>query len=47
MRAISDSEARHSLKSVLVKVVNKADVTLINRPDVANVAVMPLGHCNA
>ncbi len=38
MRVISYSEARNSLKTVLDKVVNDVDVTIINRCDAANAA---------
>jgi antitoxin YefM len=47
MHVISYSEARNSLKSVLDKVVNDVDVTIINRRDAANAVVMSLDHYNS
>lgn len=44
MHVISYSEARNSLKSVLDKVINDMDVTIINRSGGANVVVMSLDH---
>lgn len=47
MHVISYSEARNSLKSVLDKVVNDVDVTIINRRDAPNAVVMSLDHYNS
>lgn len=47
MHVISYSEVRNSLKSVLDKVVNDIDVTIIKRPDASNVVVMSLDHYNS
>lgn len=47
MHVISYSEARNSLKSVLDKVINDMDVTIINRTGGANVVVMSLDHYNS
>lgn len=47
MHVISYSEARNSLKTVLDKVVNDVDVTIINRRDAANAVVMSLDHYNS
>ncbi len=47
MNVISYSEARNSLKSVLDKVINDMDFTIINRRDAANAVVMSLDHYNS
>jgi antitoxin YefM len=44
MRIITYSEARSSLKSVLDRVHDDADVTVIGRRDGADAVVMSLGH---
>jgi antitoxin YefM len=47
VQVVSYSEARNSLKTVLDRVVNDVDVTIINRRDAANAVVMSLDHYNS
>lgn len=47
MTVINYSEARNNLKSVLDKVVNDADYTIINRRDGEDAVVMSLDYFNA
>ena len=47
MRTVSFSEARNNLKSVLDRVVDDADVTIIHRRDSDDVVVMSLAEWNS
>ena len=47
MRIVSFSEARNNLKSVLDRVVDDADVTIIHRRDAEDVVVMSLAEWNS
>ena len=47
MNVVSFTEARNSLKSVLDKVANDADCTVITRRDSEDAVVMSLDHYNA
>lgn len=47
MRIISFSEARNGLKSVLDRVVNDADCTVITRRDSEDAVVMSLDYYNS
>lgn len=44
MHVISYSEARNSLKTVLDKVINDVDVTIVNHRDAANAVIMSLDY---
>jgi antitoxin YefM len=44
MQIVTYSEARSSLKSVLDRVSDDADITVISRRDGADAVVMSLGH---
>ena len=46
MKVINFSEARNQLKSVLDRVVNDADYTIISRRDSEDAVVMSLEHFN-
>ena len=46
MRIVTFSEARNSLKSVLDKVVDDADATVITRRDAPDTVVMSLDYYN-
>ena len=46
MRVINFSDARNRLKSVLDKVVEDADYTIISRRDAEDAVVMSLDHFN-
>ena len=46
MKVINFSEARNHLKSVLDRVVNDADYTIISRRDSEDAVVMSLDHFN-
>jgi antitoxin YefM len=47
MRVVSFTEARNGLKSVLDKVVNDADTTVITRRDSEDAVVMSLDYYNS
>tara|TARA_R110002072_G_scaffold136124_2_gene278139 strand:+ start:109511 stop:109765 length:255 start_codon:yes stop_codon:yes gene_type:complete len=47
MRIVTFSEARNSLKSVLDKVVDDADATVITRRDAPDTVVMSLDYYNS
>lgn len=47
MRVISFTEARNGLKSVLDRVVNDADYTIITRRDAEDAVVMSMDHYNS
>ena len=47
MRIVSFTEARNSLKTVLDRVVNDADTTVITRRDSEDAVVMSLDHYNS
>lgn len=47
MQAVTFSEARNNLKSVLDTVVNDASVTIITRRDAAHAVVMSLDYYNS
>lgn len=47
MNVTSFSEARNNLKSVLDKVVDDADCTIITRRDASDCVVMSLDHYNS
>ena len=47
MNITSFSDARNNLKSVLDKVVNDADCTIITRRDASDCVVMSLDHYNS
>lgn len=47
MRAVTFSEARNNLKSVLDTVVNDASATIITRRDAAHAVVMSLDYYNS
>ena len=47
MHIVSFSDARNNLKSVLDRVVNDADTTVITRRDAANAVVMSLDYYNS
>ena len=46
MKVVNFSEARNQLKSVLDRVVNDADYTIISRRDADDAVVMSLDHFN-
>jgi antitoxin YefM len=46
MKAVSFTEARNSLKSILDEVVDNADTTLITRRDADDAVVMSLDYFN-
>lgn len=47
MRVVSFTEARNGLKSVLDRVVNDADYTIITRRDAEDAVVMSMDHYNS
>ena len=47
MRIVSFTEARNSLKTVLDRVVNDADITVITRRDSEDAVVMSLEYYNS
>lgn len=47
MQIVSFTEARNSLKSVLDRVVDDSDVTVISRRDSEDAVVMSLDHFNS
>ena len=47
MRVISFSEVRNNLKTVLDKVINDADYTIISRRDADDAVVMSLDYFNS
>ena len=47
MRIVSFTEARNGLKSVLDRVVNDADCTVITRRDAEDAVVMSMDHYNS
>ena len=47
MRIVSFTEARNGLKSVLDRVVNDADYTVITRRDAEDAVVMSMEHYNS
>ena len=47
MRIVSFTEARNGLKSVLDRVVNDADYTVITRRDAEDAVVMSMDHYNS
>ncbi|MGJ8681128.1 type II toxin-antitoxin system Phd/YefM family antitoxin [Paraglaciecola sp.] len=47
MRVVSFTEARNGLKSVLDRVVNDADYTVITRRDAEDAVVMSMEHYNS
>jgi antitoxin YefM len=47
MQVVTFSEARRNLKSVLDRVVNDADCTVITRRDAEDAVVMSLDHYNS
>ena len=47
MHVISYSEARNNLKTVLDKVINDIDVTIISRRDATSAVIMSLDYYNS
>lgn len=47
MHFVNFSEARNSLKDVIDRVVNDADVTVISRRDAPDAVIMSLDHYNS
>jgi antitoxin YefM len=47
MHVVNFSEARNSLKDVIDRVVDDADVTIISRRDAADAVIMSLDHYNS
>lgn len=47
MHVVNFSEARSSLKDVIDRVVEDADVTIISRRDAADAVIMSLDHYNS
>lgn len=47
MQAMSFTEAQHNLESVLNRVTDDADITVITREDAGDAVVMSLSHYNS